>query len=310
MAYITRQRIKGIDYYYLVENIPAGPKQRKQVRRYIGSQKPSIDESRKLIRTFESEMDEERKKVLGYYYLPTSEVKEIDRITVQFRKRYDTLNPTEREQFDEAFVTAFVFNTNSIEGSTLTPKEVELLLTENISPNKAWEDVLEAKAAQKALEYLKNYHGELTEEFMLKLHDICFRDSKPYIAGKYKTKDNRIRASQFETTPVNYVLTDMKNFFHEYNDKKKEYHPLELAAWVHWKIVRIHPFQDGNGRTARLLMNYVLHSHRYPMIDIKTKEKKTYFKTLERCNKQNNAQSLAIRLVKRFKKQYQHALAE
>lgn len=308
MAYITRQRIKGQDYYYLVENIQMEATRRQQVRRYVGNQLPTAEESRKLIRVFESEMAAERKRILGHSYIPDSDVREIDRITDRFWKKYTELNPTEKEQFDEQFMTAFVFNTNSIEGSTLTPKEVELLLTEDISPNKSFEDAMQAKAVQRALEHIKNYSGELTEELVLAVHEICFRETKSHIAGKYKSKNNSIRASQFEPTPVQYVLTDMKNFFSEYNEKKKELHPLELAAWVHWRIVRIHPFQDGNGRTARLLMNFILKKNNYPMIDIKTKEKNTYFRALERCHKQNNAQILALRLVRRFKKQYQNAL--
>ena len=203
---------------------------------------------------------------------------------------------------------AFVFNSNSIEGSTLTPKEVELLLKENIAPNKPLEDVLEAKNAEKTLNFAKEAKGELTEEFLLSVHEIYFRDTKPYIAGKYKTAQNRITGSAFETTPPKSVPTDIKLYFKEYEKLKKELHPLELAAWAHWKLARIHPFQDGNGRTARIIMNFILHKNGYAMIDIKTKEKQQYFSALEKCHYNNNARALATRLVRRFKKQYQNAL--
>ena len=96
----------------------------------------------------------------------------------------------------------------------------------------------------------------------------------------------------------------------ENNKLKKELHPLELATWAHWKLVRIHPFQDGNGRTARIIMNFILHKNGYAMIDIKTKEKQQYFNALEKCHYNNNARALAIRLVRRFKKQYQNVLKE
>src|SRR3989344_6080799 len=100
----------------------------------------------------------------------------------------------------------------------------------------------------------------------------------------------------------------MKLYFQEYRKLEGELHPLALAAWTHWKLVRIHPFQDGNGRTARLVMNFILKKNGYAMIDIKTKEKQSYFKALEKCNYNNNARALAVRLVRRFKKQYQNAL--
>jgi Fic family protein len=139
---------------------------------------------------------------------------------------------------------------------------------------------------------------------------MYFKDTKPRIAGQYKTHQNSVRGSHFETTPPMLVIPDMKNYFKEYAKLKKELHPLELAAWAHWKLVRIHPFQDGNGRTARIIMNYVLHKNGYAMIDIKTKEKQQYFNALEKCHYNNNARNLAIRLTRRFKKQYQNALKE
>ena len=119
-----------------------------------------------------------------------------------------------------------------------------------------------------------------------------------------------MRGSHFETTPPMLVIPDMKNYFKEYAKLKKELHPLELAAWAHWKLVRIHPFQDGNGRTARIIMNYILHKNGYAMIDIKTKEKQQYFSALEKCHYNNNARALAICLTRRFKKQYKNALKD
>ncbi len=257
---------------------------------------------------FEEEVEKERTRLHGRHYLTEDEIKEIDKINKEFRKRYKNQNKIVQEQFDQNFVMAFVYNTNSIEGSTLNPKEVELLLSEDIAPNKPLDDVLEAKAAQKTLEFIKTHKGKLNKSLALRTHEIYFKDTKPAIAGKYKTHQNRITGSNFETTQPKFVITDMKNYFKEYSQLKKELHPLELAAWVHWKLVRIHPFQDGNGRTARILMNFILNKNGYAMIDIKTKEKKQYFSALEKCHYNNNARALATRLVRRFKKQYKNAL--
>ena len=156
---------------------------------------------------------------------------------------------------------------------------------------------------------MKSSEGDLSREFILKLHELYFKDSKPAIAGVYKKMQNRVTGSRFDTTPPEFVLTDMKLYFQEYLKLKQELHPLELAAWTHWKLVRIHPFQDGNGRIARLVMNFILKKNGYAMIDIKTKEKQAYFKALEKCNYNNNARALAVRLARRLKKQYERALA-
>ncbi len=310
MAYLAKQTKGKQEYYYLVENIQIAPGKRKQIRKYIGTEKPSETKLQVLISKFEEEVEKEKIKLHGFHYLAKDEIKEIDEINKEFWERYKKQNKTVQEQFDQNFVMAFVFNSNSIEGSTLTPKEIELLLKENIAPNKPLEDVLEAKNAEKTLNFVKNCKDELTEKLLLKLHEMYFKETKPYIAGKYKTAQNRIMGSAFETTPPKFVITDMKNYFKEYDKLKKQLHPLELAAWAHWKLVRIHPFQDGNGRTARIIMNFVLHKNGYAMIDIKTKEKQQYFNALEKCHYNNNARALAIRLVRRFKKQYKNALKE
>ncbi|MDO8428318.1 MAG: Fic family protein [Candidatus Diapherotrites archaeon] len=308
MAYLTTFKRGSKVYYYLAENIPVAKGTRKQIRKYLGEKKPSETKLQVLMGQFEEEIQKELIKLHGFHYLTPDEIKEINEINTAFWKRYNAVNEVVQEQFDENFVIVFVHNTNSIEGSTLSPREVALLLTENIAPNKDLNDVLEAKAAQKTLNFVKGYTGKFDHDFLLKIHEMYFKDSKPKIAGKYKTHQNLVRGSQFETTPPQFVLTDIKNYFKEYIELNKKLHPLELAAWAHWKLVRIHPFQDGNGRTARIVMNHIMHKNGYGMLDIKTQEKKAYFKTLEKCHYNNNARALAIRLVRRFKKQYQNAL--
>ena len=310
MAYLAKQKKGKNTYYYLAEVIQIAKGRRTQIRKYLGTEKPSETKLQVLTAEFEKEVEKEKIKIHGKHYITGDEIKEIDQINKEFLERYRKQNKTVQEQFDQNFVMAFVFNSNSIEGSTLTPKEIELLLKENIAPNKPLEDVLEAKNAEKTLNFVKNCKEELTEELLLKMHETYFKETKPYIAGAYKTAQNRITGSAFETTPPKFVPTDMKLYFKEYEKLKKELHTLELGAWTHWKLVRIHPFQDGNGRTARILMNFILHKNGYAMIDIKTKEKQQYFSALEKCHYNNNARALAIRLVRRFKKQYQDALKE
>ena len=310
MAYLAELRKGKKVYYYLVENIQIARGRRKQIRKYIGPVRPSETKLQVLISRFEEEFEKEKIKLHGHHYLTQDEIKEIDNINSGFWKRYRKQNKTVQEQFDQNFVMAFVYNTNSIEGSTLSPKEVELLLAEDISPNKPLDDVLEAKAAEKTLNFARQHKGELNHELLLKIHEMYFKETKPKIAGKYKTHQNRVTGSKFEPTHPNFVLTDMKLYLKEYQKLKKKLHPLELAAWAHWKLVRIHPFQDGNGRTARIVMNFVLGKNGYAMIDIKTKEKQSYFSALEKCHYNNNARALAVRLVRRFRKQYENALKE
>ncbi len=308
MVYLVESKRGKKSYFYLVENVKLSDGKRKQFRKYLGTARPSDSRIEIVGSQFKQEIEEKKKLLFGFHYLFPEEIARIDKINSDFKERYARLNPTEKEQFEQNFVNVFVYNSNSIEGSTLTPKEVELLLQEDIAPNKPLEDVLEAKSAQKTLAFIRKAKEELSQEFLLKIHEIYFKDTKPYIAGKFKTRDNLVRGATFETSPAKYVLTDMKLYFEEYQKLKKKLHPLELAAWVHWKLERIHPFQDGNGRTGRVLLNYILGRNNYAMIDIKTKEKQKYFKVMQKSDKENSAEPLARLLVKRFIAQYKNSL--
>ncbi|MFH1256295.1 MAG: Fic family protein [Candidatus Diapherotrites archaeon] len=308
MVYLVESKRGKKSYFYLVENVRIAKGQRRQFRKYLGPEKPSKTRLEILSAKFKKEIEDEKQKLFGYHYLFPGEIKKIDEINKGFKERYAKLNPAEKEQFDQNFVNVFVYNSNSIEGSTLTPREVELLLREDIAPNKPLEDVLEAKSAQRALKFIKETSEKFALGLLLKMHEIYFKDTKPFIAGKLKTKDNVVRGASFETTPARLVLTDLKLFFQEYGKLKKQLHPLEMAAWAHWKLEKIHPFQDGNGRIGRLVMNRLLSRTAYQMIDIKTKEKQRYFNALKKCDNESSAEALARLLVKRFEKQYGNAL--
>ena len=303
MVYLAKSKRGKKTYYYLAEVITLPNKTRKQFRKYIGDSKPSEGKLEQLISAFKDEIESERKNIYGYHYLTNIEITKIDEANREFASRFAKLNPTEKEQFWRNFVNAFVYNSNSIEGSTLTAREVELILEENIAPNKDLEDILEARNAGKVLDYINTSKDDLSDELVHKLHEMYFKDTKPHIAGHYKTKDNFVKGATFKTSPAAYVIPDMKNYFEEYKKLKSKLHPLELAAWAHWRLEQIHPFQDGNGRIGRAIMNHILNQNGYQMIDIKTKEKAKYFNTLRKCDKENSARNLAKLLVKRFEKQ-------
>jgi fido (protein-threonine AMPylation protein) len=306
MTYLSKLKRNNKTYYYLVENIPISKGKRKQIRKYIGTIKPSEKKLSLEMSKFEKDIISKRKELQGFFYLTKDEVQEIEIINSNFWKKYTKLTKTQRSIFWNNFVNVFVYNINSIEGSTLTFREVELLLSDNISPNRPLEDVLETKSAKKAIDYILNYKKDLSIDLITSIHKIYFKDSFPDIAGKFKRLNNRIRGSKFNTTPKELVLTDLKIFIKEYNKLRTELHPIELASWVHWFFVKIHPFQDGNGRISRLLMNFILYKNKFALIDIKTKEKQVYFNALERCNYLNNAKPLVQRFVRRFKKQYKN----
>ena len=96
----------------------------------------------------------------------------------------------------------------------------------------------------------------------------------------FRTTDVRVIKSRFKASPGKYVLTDMNLLLDWYNENKKKIHPLVLAIIFHHKFEKIHPFSDGNGRTGRILLNYILIKNNYPPLIIRKKFREEYLNSL------------------------------
>lgn len=263
MAYIEKKSVKGKVYYYLTQTKRVDGKFKK-TRKYLGSQIPKdllhLRERKKRI----------RKK------LTRLESETVDQIRKNFLKTHridKTLWKTDRERIIE-----FIYNTEAIEGNILTLEETaDVLEGKDVKGKKR--DIQEAKNMKKCIDFLFDYNGDLTQEMILKLHHIEQKDIMPD-AGKYR--DVNVRVGNYICPVWGDVPRLMEEFIEWYNLSKENLHPFELAALVHLKFVKIHPFRDGNGRMTRLLMNFVLLKSKYPLLNIFNDKKIIYYLALQR----------------------------
>ena len=139
---------------------------------------------------------------------------------------------------------------------------------------------------------------------ILHWHKKLLGDTKPDIAGKVRRHQVEISGSKF--TPPSPVEVDplLGDFFKWYSRNKGKVHPIELAALTHLKFVTIHPFTDGNGRISRLLMNFVLNKHRYPLLNISYKNRSSYYTALERAQVKKYEAIFVQWFFKRYIKEY------
>jgi Fic family protein len=191
--------------------------------------------------------------------------------------------PSALEKETESFMVRFTYDTNRIEGSTLTLRETADLLERGITPNrKPVRDIKETEAHRTVFYAMLAHQKEATQNVLFEWHSTLLGGTKPDIAGKFRNHQVAISGSKFLPPSPVEVQPLMSEFFSWYERSRQKLHPVELAALCHLELVTIHPFSDGNGRISRLLMNFVLKKHGYPMLNIRYGNRAGYYSALER----------------------------
>lgn len=178
---------------------------------------------------------------------------------------------------DEAEIPEGVYNSNAIENSTLTLKETEKILLEmEVSRNVSLREVFEAKNLARIIEYIQDrQHEELNKELILLLHQMLIGNIDISIAGRFRKKGEYVRIGTFIATAPEHIERMLEEALIEYSSNHTNYF-IDKISRFHLVFETIHPFNDGNGRIGRVLINYQLFKHGFPGIIIRNKEKQIY----------------------------------
>ena len=218
------------------------------------------------------------------------------------------LSEKDMERLNRRFTVDFNYNSNHIEGNTLTYGQTEiLLLFGKVIGEADVKDVQEMAASNVGLrmmtEEARIKEMPLTQNFIRTLHKILLREDytvyrtlpdgvqTSYVihAGQYKMRPNsvitrygdRFEYASPEETPG--LMADLVDWYNK-AEKEGKLSPVELAALFHYRYIRIHPFEDGNGRIARLMVNFILSRHDYPMIVVRSRNKSIYLEALHQTD--------------------------
>lgn len=189
-------------------------------------------------------------------------------------------------KLQEQFQIEMTYNSNAIEGNSLTQKETFWVVQEGITiKEKPLKDHLEAKNHQEALDFLYEIiqdteRSTLSAHLIKQLHILVVRDSQRDIAGKYRDGDVMITGA--DHTPPGHIKVPslMNDMIRKYSQKDKKMHIIERAAFLHHRLAYIHPFWDGNGRCARLVMNLLIMNAGYPIAIVLKNDRKRYYRCL------------------------------
>jgi Fic family protein len=209
------------------------------------------------------------------------------------REQLDSLRPLPKSavtKLQEQFQIEMTYNSNAIEGNSLTLKETAFVINEGMTiKGKPLKDHLEAKNHKDALEYLYDLVSDskrhtISDRLIRIIHQLVLQETDKEWAGRYRNSNVYIAGTSHTPPDAIHVEHEMKELLKWIQTNNKRMHAIELAALFHHKLVHIHPFFDGNGRTARLMMNILLMQEGFPLVIILKNDRKRYYRCLEKAD--------------------------
>ena len=202
----------------------------------------------------------------------------------------------------EKLIVDWTYNSNAIEGNTLTMSETKVVLEGITIGGKSVTEHLEVINHKEAIEYLETIIKDkkgLSEWVLKNIHQLILKDIDDNNAGKYRNENVTISGAT-HIPPTHMIISElMQKLFAEYDREWADYHPVIKACLLHGEFVKIHPFVDGNGRTARLLLNFELMKYGYTPIVITKSRRAEYYEALDLAHTTSNY-SKFIKLISDF----------
>ncbi|MDO8648097.1 MAG: Fic family protein [Candidatus Diapherotrites archaeon] len=299
MVYVYKKMIAGKPYYYLrASSISKGKSVVKDIA-YLGN---SIENAKKEIERlpqFKDKIEKSYRKIRLFlesnHYLEGAQkaklkhddfLKEnqaiVEACALHYNKAFKKLDALTQKEILDNFIVEYAFNTTAIEGNTIGLKEARGLLEEGLTPkDKTLREIHDLQNTKRVFESL-DLKRQLSRELIKEIHAGLLEniDSR----NEYRIRDIMVTKSRFKPSPYYKVREDM-DFLLEWFDKNKKLHPFVLAVIFHHKFEKIHPFMDGNGRTGRMLMNFILLKNNYPPEILQKKHRSEYLEILNEADK-------------------------
>ncbi|OIO22050.1 hypothetical protein AUJ17_00830 [Candidatus Micrarchaeota archaeon CG1_02_47_40] len=291
--------------YYLAHSYRKAGKIRK-IRVYLGAELSSAE--------IERHKKEAEKKLM--FRISSARLIRDPFETVLSKKELEELKTLEAnahlkithlsEEDWKKFTESFAYNTNAIEGSSLEEKEVVNILKMDKWPDKPKGDISETYGVAKAVEFIRKTKEHISLPLILELHRIVFENSKPF-AGKLRSRGMEVVvADQYgrvvhRGAPSAQVRSLLLELVKWYKKNRKKYTPLVLAGVVHNQFENIHPFQDGNGRIGRILLNNILLKHNLPPLNIELRNRHEYYAALQAYENEHNLRQTIELVLKEYR---------
>ena len=216
--------------------------------------------------------------------LPEDFFNEVDELKKKINKK--SLSKEKEYMLKESINLEWIYNSNGIEGNTLTLRETQVVLEGIAVGGKSLKEHLEVINHEKAIDYVDEIFSDnnpITEWNIKNIHQLILKEIDDKNAGVYRNENVSIVGAKH--IPPDYLVVPelMEKLILNYEEWKK-YHPIVRAALLHGELVKIHPFIDGNGRTSRLVMNLSLMNSGYVPVIIKKEKRLEYYNALDKAH--------------------------
>jgi hypothetical protein len=207
------------------------------------------------------------------------QVAKIESMRIGYKRLLKKLTPSQKKDVFDRFVANYTYDSNALEGNSLTLKDVSMVLFEKKSADgKDLREIYETRNTRKVMDMIMDGRFHVREKDIVRMHDLFMEDIDE--RRGYKILPNYLLGRDVELTSPENVPGEMQELINWYTDSVKKTHPLKLSAQFHGCFLAIHPFEDGNGRVARFLANVMLLENGYPPIIIRKTWRTSYLKCL------------------------------
>jgi|SRR3989344_3934563 len=280
MVYFIKREINGKNYLYAVHSVRLENKKIVKISRIVKKKKVTP-----ALLAFFREKEDKIKQGFAVKRFETSpvftaeEIAKLEKTKAEFKRIVSKLTRKQLQDLFDRFTVNFTYESNALEGNSLTLKDVAIVLFEKrMIKGKELREIYETRNSRKLVDLILKKKFTVYEKSIIKLHKMLVKDME--IQPGYKQIPNFLVDRKLETAPPEKVSKEMKKLV-EWYGKQNKMHPLQKAIHFHAKFEKIHPFEDGNGRVGRFMLNVILANSNYAPLIIRKSQRTAYFKCLE-----------------------------
>jgi len=280
MVYFSEKKIKGKKYLYAVHSVRLGNGRVVKISKVVKNKKLSPG----LLAFFNQKEEQVREdhaveKFDSNNVFTADEIAKLEKTKLQYKRIVSKLTRKQLQDLFDRFTVNFTYESNALEGNSLTLKDVAIVLFEKrMIKGKELREIYETRNSRKVVDLILKKKFDVTEKDIVKMHRVLVRDME--IQPGYKKIPNFLVGRKMETAPPEKVGSEMNKLVEWFN-KEKKMHPLQKSVHFHAKFEKIHPFEDGNGRVGRFLINVILVGSGYAPLIIRKSQRIAYLKCLE-----------------------------